>query len=77
MKEFVADGRDESEWESSEESRNMLIEACAMEKQRNLYNQQAERLTVSSTDADSSLRRSFMRLFTTSKLGLGILRTGA
>lgn len=55
----------------------MLIEAYAIGKQRNLCNEQAERLSTSSFNAGSSLRRSYIRLFTTSKLGLGILGTGA
>ena len=55
----------------------MLIEEDAIEKQRELFNQQAERLTASSIDSEMSLRRSFIQLFTISELGLGNLGTGA
>ena len=55
----------------------MQIEAFAMEKQRDLFSQQAKRLDAHPTDLESSLRRSFMRFFTTSKLGLGILGSSA
>ena len=77
LSEVIDNGGEQSEWENSEESRNMLIEAYAKDKQRNLCNKQAERLSTSSHDEASSLRRSYIRLFTTSKLGLGILGTGA
>ena len=70
MSEVIDNGGEQSEWESSEESRNMLIKAYAMEEQRKLYNQQAERLSISSCDDESGPPRGYLHLFTASKLSL-------
>ncbi len=74
---FLTSGGTEEEWKKTETARNMFIELNAKHQQRRLCQDQAEQLALDSTDASSSLRRSFIRLFTTSKLGLGILSTGA
>lgn len=74
---MLSSGGTEEEWKKTQDAQKILVELHAKDRQRRLCQEQAERLAVDSKDTSGSLRRSFIRLFTTSKLGLGILSTGA
>jgi len=63
-----------SEWETSEEVKSTLERIKAYKVQRRICNQRSEKLREKGS---RSLRASFVKLFTTSKMGLGIKDTGA
>ncbi|KAJ5918166.1 hypothetical protein N7454_010541 [Penicillium verhagenii] len=64
----------ENGWKASDEGKNITSMIKAQEKNRDICKQRVEQLTVS--DRGSRLRASFVKLFTTSKMGLGITSTG-
>ena len=79
LNEFLTGGEDEVKWASSRKAAELLEELRAQQADEKICLRQADRLKREGNKADKgrSLRRSFVKLFTTSKLGLGITSTSA
>lgn len=66
------------EWQETAEAKYLMLEAKGYEVDRKLSLKQVERMTKSRIDERSQIKTNvFVKLFTTSKMGLGILGTGA
>lgn len=68
---------DEKAWMASPQARNLMEDMKARELDRKIFTTQAKRLEPEPNKPEKSLRRSFLKLFTTSTLGLRIMDTGA
>jgi hypothetical protein len=64
----------EAVWQTTEEAKNLFQQIKAHQVKSQICNQRSEQLTEK---GDRSMRASFIKLFTTSKMGLGIKDTGA
>jgi hypothetical protein len=72
---FRGDITNIAEWEKTEAAMNLFNEMRALEVEKSICDKQAEK--VSTASREKSTQRSFIQLFTTSVLGLGITHTGA
>jgi hypothetical protein len=61
---------DETEWEKTEEAQNLLQQLKSHQADQKIFTRQ--KLRLESGGPQKSLRRSFMELFSTSKVGLGM-----
>ncbi len=68
---------DETAWMQSEKVKELMKKMKARELDKKLCTAQAKRLELESGKPQKHLRRSYIKLFTTSTLGLGIKNTGA
>lgn len=66
----------EAQWQATEEAKRIFEQIQAHKVQHRICSQRLEKVTDNGT-GKRSLRASFMKLFTTSKMGLGIKQTGA
>jgi HNH endonuclease len=64
----------EAVWQTTEEAKKLFQQIKAHQVKSQICNQRSGQLTEK---GDRSMRASFMKLFTTSKMGLGIKDTGA
>jgi hypothetical protein len=64
-------------WEKSLEAAELIAKMKAHALEKRLCQDQAKRLKLQPGDTLHSMRRSFMALFTTSKMGLAVTKTGA
>lgn len=67
----------EADWMQSEQGITLIEEMKARTLEERLCNTQAERLKLEKGSTLTAGRRAFMKLFTTSTIGLGIKNTGA
>jgi hypothetical protein len=72
---FRGDITNIAEWEKTEAAMNLFNEMRALEVEKSICDKQAEK--VSTASREKSTQRSFIQLFTTSVVGLGITHTGA
>ena len=70
----AADNNDKTAWEQTEQARNLFEQIKTYEIDYKVYERQKARLE--SGGPEKSMRRSFIELFTTSKIGLGINTAG-
>ena len=77
LRDFLAEGGEEAEWINTTKARDLFEELRAEEADERICKRQADRLANEPSQSKKTLRRAFMKLFTTSKLGLGITFTGA
>ncbi|KAI9765070.1 MAG: hypothetical protein M1839_005617 [Geoglossum umbratile] len=70
-------GGNETEWQKTPEAQELFDQLKAQQVDEKMCERQAQRLKNPVDGSEGSLRRSFIQLFTTSKLGLGITSTGA
>lgn len=77
LRDFLETGGKEAEWINSATAQELFEELKAEQANERVYGRQAARLTNENSQSKKTLRRAFMKLFTTSKLGLGITSTGA
>lgn len=77
LRDFLAKDGNEAEWINTTKARELFEELRAEEVDERICKRQADRLTNEPSQNKTTLRRAFMKLFTTSKLGPGITYTGA
>lgn len=75
LRDFTRNGESPAEWETTEEARNLFEQIRAQEAAAKICQDQANKL--SGRKEKRSLRASFTKLFTTSKMGLNVLTPGA
>ncbi len=73
IRNFIEQGGDKAEWESTEEAVNIHQPIKAHQVDKTIVTKQAKSLNNKTKTQKKSFRRSFMKLFTTSKLGLGTI----
>lgn len=76
MRDFLKAGGNEAEWIYTSTARELFEELRAEEADDRICKRQADRLAKETSQSKKTLRRAFMKLFTTGKLGLGITFTG-
>lgn len=77
IRDFLADGGKEPEWIGTTAARALLEEMKAEEANEKICQRQAFRLISETGQTKNPIRRAFTRLFTSSKLGLGIAAAAA
>ena len=79
IRDFVKGGGEEAEWAKTREAAELMQALGAQRADEHMYLRQADRLTrgQGTMNEEKELRRSYWKLFQTSKLGLGITSTGA
>lgn len=77
LRDFLSSGGKEAEWLNSTTAIQLFDQLRAEQANERIYERQADRLTIEAGLTKKTLRRAFTKLFTTSKLGLGITFTGA
>lgn len=70
-------GSDEQEWLKTSKAKEFIEEMRSQMLDEKLCRKQAHRLQLEPGKEDKTFRRVFMKFFTTSKRGLGIMGTGA
>ncbi|KAL8735548.1 MAG: hypothetical protein Q9166_000716 [cf. Caloplaca sp. 2 TL-2023] len=71
IEQFRAEGGTENEFAGSDQAQAFSIERQALEVQMKLSKKQSEDLQIGSGDVKKAIRRGFLQVYTTSKLGLG------
>ncbi len=71
------EGGTEEDWVRSNKAISLSLHAKAKRRQKALCDEQAERLNDETKDQDKDIRRAFIQISTTSKLGLGIFSINA
>lgn len=72
VRDFLADGGNETDWIDTTAARALLEELKAEEATEKICNRQALRLVNKARQTKNPIPRAFTKLFTSSKLGLGI-----
>lgn len=67
---------DEKVWRKSQQAKSLMEETMSRELDKKIFTKQGKRLEAEGNKPEKSLRRAFIKLFTTSSLGLKIKDTG-